>query len=180
MRFLGLKIGVLLVVAGCGGGDPASIDRLDRFVREVSEEARSAAFEMPCIGSVTADEPVHVKAFASNIQLARDLLDKAGLIPKAEFCATFEGVHVHIKSVYYWRDEFWGQRAGGGSYNYFDKITLGRSGSKLVHEFLHHWDTIHLQVANSSHLYWDKNGYDWVSQVFERLAQPVTDPENES
>lgn len=173
-----LLITVSVLAVGCGSGFNGP-DELQAAVEELKQHPRFdkstylTEHHVPCIGTVTSDWPAARSSIVTAIAAAREELDAHGLVPKEDFCDTYRNVTVHIRKEDSWESTVWtplphtelinGRYAAG-------HIELSLSMGSLVHELLHHWDTIHFGFGTLNHTGWCDNGYYNASDEFSRRS----------
>jgi hypothetical protein len=164
------KLLLPLLLVACG----PSPDWLEEVAAGIPEDHLVTEIDLPCLGLVRSEFRISAARLARNLVLARQILDEHGLVPRKDFCPTFETVPVVIRS----RAILKTTEAGSyiGWYNWFTGIELENTGRALLHELLHHWDAIHLQVGTYWHKDWDTNGYDNADDAYWVASESFRDP----
>lgn len=103
---------------------------------------------------ITADPGLSVDCAAvqRDLYLARDVLAQRGIVPPEKFGAA----EVHYRAENYWA---FGAGMAIGEYDpNTETIQLNFVGGSLLHEMLHHWESVNGRAPNI-HDGWETNGY---------------------
>jgi hypothetical protein len=102
------------------------------------------------------DGTLRCDTFKYNEDLAFKMLADVGLVPPGSE-HDFSGLTVHVKSVPLYETVF---GTADGNYDAMAQlINLGSHGLALIHEMIHHWQTIHGSIDTMFHTGWCENGY---------------------
>lgn len=123
----------------------------------------STSYDPPCLGAVVSELPIRRFTILEDLMLARNLLDRVGIVPADEFCVAYEGTAVYVQRFTSLEDE----HRFGGQYSTFRGIDLGVCGEALLHELLHLWDWQHAAPGTFVHEGWDENGYYEATREFQ-------------
>ncbi len=129
---------------------------------EHSDQA-STSYDPPCLGEIRSELPIKRFSILEDLVLARNLLDRAGIVPASEFCAAYEATPVYVQRFLTLDDD----NKHGGQYSAFRGIDLPVCGEGLLHEMLHLWDWKHAAVGTFSHEGWEENGYKELGREFQ-------------
>jgi len=113
----------------------------------------------PCIGAIISEVDVSYTIFRYNLILARDILNRRGILPADKFCTTFATVDIRVRDLPYWfgtdgngsQAYIWGEYEPGTIY-------LSRSGRSMLHEMMHHLERLRGKY-NPEHRGWVDSGY---------------------
>ncbi len=105
---------------------------------------------------VTADYAPNCETVRADVALARDVLDARGIVSAAEFDSVFAGVPVVIRDLTALADN--GTDGTDGRYGPAG-IELSYNASALLHECLHHLDSVRLDPLTHWHTGWEGRGW---------------------
>jgi hypothetical protein len=109
------------------------------------------------LGSFSLDFEVSCNMLQEEADLAFEILDERLLVPYRDQ-HVFDGVQVRVHAsdcVYS------GGECKSGIYSWWmaPHVELKFHRRSILHELLHHWDSIHFAFGTSWHQHWDTNGY---------------------
>lgn len=139
--------------------------------------------DVPGIGGFQSEFYLDCDMVREEVALSFEVLDTWRLVLQED-----QHLYEHVPVFVYraWCVPGWdGEECASGEYSWWPSpyIQLGYHRLSLMHEELHHWDSLNLSPGTTRHLRWDRNGYDLsddasfqpgMHEVWERYGyQPV-------
>lgn len=111
-------------------------------------------YRADCLTEIESELPLFEDALTYNVHLAQSLMIQVGAVKSREdFCQQLGSMRIRVFNVDHLPGDIMGQ------YSIFEGISLTKTTSGLLHEFLHAVNSDHLQPGTAWHEGWDSNGY---------------------
>lgn len=115
----------------------------------------------PYFNEVWSEGNINCGQFNQNAKTALDMLAKAGFVSPGEQ-HLYHRVHVTVELDKWNLDD---NENVSGTYT-LNEIHISSSGMSLLHEMLHHWQTMNWILDTGEHPHWDTNGYYALDNAF--------------
>ena len=115
------------------------------------------------IKQITSEVPLNCELIQMEVDLAKAIAYKYNLIPASKFNNAFKDIPIRVEDLLCLEYKDGSFEHGCITGYYYStpspNIVLSKARHSLLHEMLHHWDSVHLSIGTFGHENWDKNGY---------------------
>ena len=163
-----------LALSACGPGPETE--------SEPGDKTRLTVCRVDDTHNVWAHFSMSCDRFRRDFQLAKDIMVAHGIAPAEHVDKAFTTIDVELYDTdVFFADPvsevFFGHEPLDGLYSIPWHITLVRSGLSLLHEMLHHWDSMTslVNVGTMTHQNWEEAGWYRADKEFKNRAERLNE-----